>query len=146
MRRSQNFCTTANAKAPALFGRQNVPENRSILARSGEPHPLPGHKVPNHLRQDQSKKNRSNPLSKELYEEIIALNGFRFFTDSYLQFMSVMEKTSIVLPLRQYRRSAPYVRSALYDVGRQYSRIAAHTWSPLYQNDYALCASCASTL
>ena len=47
------------------------------------------------------KKNRSIPISKELYEEIIALNGFKFFTDYYFQFLSVMDKTSIVLPRGQ---------------------------------------------
>lgn len=47
------------------------------------------------------KKNRSIPISKELYEEIIALEGFRFFTDCYFQFLSVMDKTSIVLPRGQ---------------------------------------------
>ncbi len=47
------------------------------------------------------KKNRSIPISKELYEEIIALDGFKFFTDCYFQFLSVMEKTSIVLPRGQ---------------------------------------------
>mgnify|MGYP000954243868 CR=1 FL=1 len=47
------------------------------------------------------KKNRSIPISKELYEEIIAMDGFRFFTDSYFQFLSVMDKTSIVLPRGQ---------------------------------------------
>ncbi|SXF92804.1 integrase family protein [Klebsiella variicola] len=47
------------------------------------------------------KKNRSIPISKELYEEIIALDGFKFFTDCYFQFLSVMDKTSIVLPLGQ---------------------------------------------
>lgn len=47
------------------------------------------------------KKNRSIPISKELYEKIIALNGFRFFTDCYFQFLSVMDKTSIVLPRGQ---------------------------------------------
>lgn len=36
------------------------------------------------------KKNRSIPISKELYEEIIALDGFKFFTDCYFQFLSVM--------------------------------------------------------
>ena len=41
------------------------------------------------------KKNRSIPISKELYEEIMALDGFNFFTDCYFQFLSVMEKTSI---------------------------------------------------
>ena len=47
------------------------------------------------------KKNRSIPISKELYEEIIALDGFKFFTDCYFQFLSVMDKTSIVLPRGQ---------------------------------------------
>lgn len=47
------------------------------------------------------KKNRSIPISKELYEEIMALDGFRFFTDCYFQFLSVMGKTSIVLPRGQ---------------------------------------------
>lgn len=47
------------------------------------------------------KKNRSIPISKELYEEIMALDGFNFFTDCYFQFLSVMEKTSIVLPRGQ---------------------------------------------
>jgi integrase len=47
------------------------------------------------------KKNRSIPISKELYEEIIALDGFRFFTDCYFQFLSVMDKTSIALPRGQ---------------------------------------------
>ncbi|SWY72774.1 integrase family protein [Klebsiella pneumoniae] len=32
------------------------------------------------------KKNRSIPISKELYEEIIALDGFKFFTDCYFSF------------------------------------------------------------
>jgi site-specific recombinase XerD len=36
-----------------------------------------------------------------LYEEIIALDGFKFFTDCYFQFLSVMDKTSIVLPRGQ---------------------------------------------
>lgn len=47
------------------------------------------------------KKNRSIPISKELYEEIIALDGFKFFTDCYFQFLSIMDKTSIVLPRGQ---------------------------------------------
>ena len=47
------------------------------------------------------KKNRSIPINKELYEEIIALDGFKFFTDCYFQFLSVMDKTSIVLPRGQ---------------------------------------------
>ncbi|MGC9915418.1 tyrosine-type recombinase/integrase, partial [Escherichia coli] len=47
------------------------------------------------------KKNRSIPISKELYEEIMALDGFNFFTDCYFQFLSVMGKTSIVLPRGQ---------------------------------------------
>ncbi|HBQ6446490.1 TPA: tyrosine-type recombinase/integrase, partial [Klebsiella pneumoniae] len=47
------------------------------------------------------KKNRSIPISKELYEDITALEGFKFFTDCYFQFLSVMEKTSIVLPRGQ---------------------------------------------
>ncbi|HCI7632984.1 TPA: tyrosine-type recombinase/integrase [Escherichia coli] len=47
------------------------------------------------------KKNRSIPISKELYEEIMALDGFNFFTDCYFQFLSVMEKTSIALPRGQ---------------------------------------------
>lgn len=47
------------------------------------------------------KKNRSIPISKELYDEIIALDGFKFFTDFYFQFLSVMDKTSIVLPRGQ---------------------------------------------
>src|SRR5699024_2640557 len=38
------------------------------------------------------KKNRSIPISKELYKEIMALDGFNFFTDCYFQFLSVMEK------------------------------------------------------
>ncbi|VVK44560.1 Tyrosine recombinase XerC [Klebsiella variicola] len=71
------------------------------MARSGEPHSLPGHKVSNHVCQDQRKKNRSIPISKELYEEIIALDGFKFFTDCYFQFLSVMNMTSIVLPRGQ---------------------------------------------
>ncbi|HID4048524.1 TPA: tyrosine-type recombinase/integrase, partial [Pluralibacter gergoviae] len=47
------------------------------------------------------KKNRSVPISKDLYEEIIDQDGFNFFTDCYFQFLSVMEKTSIVLPRGQ---------------------------------------------
>lgn len=47
------------------------------------------------------KKNRSLPINKELYEEIIALDGLKFFTDCYFQFLSVMEKSSIVLPRGQ---------------------------------------------
>lgn len=47
------------------------------------------------------KKNLSIPISKELYEEINALDGFKFFTDCYFQFLSVMDKTSIVLPRGQ---------------------------------------------
>jgi integrase len=45
-----------------------------------------------------AKKNRSIPISKELYEEIIAQEGFRFFTDCYFQFLSAMDQTFIVLP------------------------------------------------
>lgn len=47
------------------------------------------------------KKNRSIPISKELYEEISALKGFKFFDDYYFQFASVMDKTSIILPRGQ---------------------------------------------
>ncbi len=47
------------------------------------------------------KKNRSIPISEELYEEIISLKGFNFFTDCYFQFLSVMDKTSIDLPRGQ---------------------------------------------
>lgn len=47
------------------------------------------------------KKNRSIPISEELYEEIIDLDGFRFFTDRYFQFSAVMDRTSIVLPRGQ---------------------------------------------
>ena len=47
------------------------------------------------------KKNRSIPISPELYEEIMELKGFKFFDDCYFQFLAVMEKTSIVLPRGQ---------------------------------------------
>ena len=47
------------------------------------------------------KKNRSIPISPELYEEIIAFDGFRLFSDCYFQFLAVMDKTSIVLPRGQ---------------------------------------------
>lgn len=47
------------------------------------------------------KKNHSIPISKELYAEIIALDGFRFFTDCYFQFLPVMDKSSIILPRGQ---------------------------------------------
>lgn len=43
------------------------------------------------------KKNRSIPISKELYEKIIALDVLKFITYCYFQFLSVMDKTSIVL-------------------------------------------------
>lgn len=72
MSRSQSYYTIANAKAPARFGRKNLLEYRSMLARRCEPHLLPGHKVPNHVRQEQGKKNRSIPIGKELYKEIIS--------------------------------------------------------------------------
>lgn len=47
------------------------------------------------------KKNRSIPISKELYEEIIALDGFKSITDCYFQFLAIMDRTSIVLPRGQ---------------------------------------------
>lgn len=47
------------------------------------------------------KKNRSIPISKELYDEIIALNSFKFCTDCYFQFLSVIDKTSTELPRGQ---------------------------------------------
>ncbi len=80
---------------------KNLSEHRSALARSGESHSLSGHKVPNHFRQDQRQKNRSISISKDLYEEIIISDGFKLFTDYYFQFLSVMDKTSIVLPRGQ---------------------------------------------
>lgn len=43
------------------------------------------------------KKNRSIPICKELYEEIISLDSFKFFTNSYFLFLAVMDRTSIVL-------------------------------------------------
>lgn len=70
---------------------------RRTLARSNQSYPLTGHQVPNHLCENEGEENRSIPISKELYEEIMALDGFNFFTDCYFQFLSVMEKTSIVL-------------------------------------------------
>lgn len=47
------------------------------------------------------KKNRSIPISKKLYEEIIALDGFKFFTDCYFHFLSMMDQPPIVLPHEQ---------------------------------------------
>lgn len=47
------------------------------------------------------KKNKSIPISKKLYKKIIALNKFNFFTNCYFQFLSVIKKTSIVLPRSQ---------------------------------------------
>lgn len=47
------------------------------------------------------KKDRSIPISKELYEETIALNDFRVSTACNFQFMSMMDKNSIVLPRGQ---------------------------------------------
>lgn len=46
-------------------------------------------------------KNRSIPISKELYEEIIALDGLKFFTDCYFQFLYMLDKTPIVLSRSQ---------------------------------------------
>lgn len=90
-----------------------------MLARSGEPHLLLGHKVPNHVRQDQRQKEPKHPISKELYEEIIVLDGFKFFTDCYFQFLSVMEKASILLPSRQLTQIFRHTFAAhFYDVGR----------------------------
>lgn len=42
-------------------------------------------------------KNCSIPISKELYEEIIALDGFKFFTDCHFQFLYMLNKIPIVL-------------------------------------------------
>lgn len=98
MNRSQSSYTTANTKAPVVkiclstgarwreavnLTRSQVTKYRITFART------------------KNKKNRNIPISKELYEEIIALDGFRFFTDYYFQFLSVMDKTSIVLPRGQ---------------------------------------------
>lgn len=47
------------------------------------------------------KKNRSIPISKELHDEILALEGFKLFDDCYFQFLAVMDRTSIVLPRGQ---------------------------------------------
>lgn len=48
-----------------------------------------------------SKKNRSVPISKELYEEIIAQPGNRFFSECYFRFMAAIDSTDIVLPRGQ---------------------------------------------
>lgn len=48
-----------------------------------------------------SKKNRSVPISKELYEEIVAQPGDRFFSECYFRFMAAIDSTDIVLPLGQ---------------------------------------------
>nr|WP_255519603.1 tyrosine-type recombinase/integrase [Enterobacter cloacae complex sp. P1B] len=87
------------------------------------------------------KKNRSIPISKDLYEEIIALNGFKFFTDCYFQFLSVMQKTSIVLPHgAAYPRFASYVRSTLHDVWRQHPCPAEDPRPSRHKKDHALCS------
>lgn len=86
-----------------------------------------------------AKKNRSIPISKELYEEIIAQEGFRFFTDCYFQFLSAMDQTFIVLPRGQLTRSAPYVRSTLHVVWRQHPCPAENPRSSRHKNDHALC-------
>ena len=48
-----------------------------------------------------SKKNRSVPISKELYEEIVAQPGDRFFSECYFRFMAAIDSTDIVLPRGQ---------------------------------------------
>ncbi|MEH3661705.1 hypothetical protein POV87_00570 [Enterobacter roggenkampii] len=40
-----------------------------------------------------------------------------------------------------YPRSASYVCSTLYDVGRKHSCTAKNSWSPRHKNDHALCSS-----
>ena len=47
------------------------------------------------------KRNRSVPISKELYEEIIAQKGERFFSECYFRFMAAIDSTDIVLPRGQ---------------------------------------------
>ncbi|MCS2172216.1 hypothetical protein MUU46_18165 [Scandinavium sp. TWS1a] len=39
-------------------------------------------------------------------------------------------------------RSAPYVRSTLYDVRREYPCLTENPGSPRHQNDYAICSPC----
>ncbi len=76
-------------------------KHRRTLARSRKSYSFTGDQIPNYLCKNEGEENRSIPISKELYEEIMALDGFNFFTDCYFQFLSVMEKTSIVLPRGQ---------------------------------------------
>ncbi|HHQ6536302.1 TPA: phage integrase [Serratia fonticola] len=47
------------------------------------------------------KKNRSVPISKELYKKLIKIGDGRLFDECYFKFMSVIEGTSIVLPKGQ---------------------------------------------
>ena len=85
------------------------------------------------------KKNRSIPISKELYEEIMALDEFQSSsTDCYFQFY-LMEKTSIVLPRGQLTTScAIRLRAVPHDVGWKHSGLTKNSRTPRYKNDYAL--------
>ncbi|MGC6387260.1 tyrosine-type recombinase/integrase [Ewingella sp. S1.OA.A_B6] len=47
------------------------------------------------------KKNRSVPISKELYKEITSIDGDRFFSECYFRFMAAIDSTDIVLPRGQ---------------------------------------------
>lgn len=102
MNKSWIFYTTANIKASILA--QVVKICLSTAARWREAANLTRSEVTKYritFVRTKGKKNRSIPISKELYEEIISLDGFKFFTDSYFQFLAVMGRTSIVLPRGQ---------------------------------------------
>ncbi|EKN5940830.1 site-specific integrase [Yersinia enterocolitica] len=47
------------------------------------------------------KKNRSVPISKELHDELVALEGDRLFSECYFRFMAAINTTDIKLPTGQ---------------------------------------------
>lgn len=71
------------------------------MAGSCESHSLPSHKVSNNFRQDQRQKEPQHTDQQRAIRGNHCLDGFKFFTDCYFQFLSVMDKTSIVLPRGQ---------------------------------------------
>ena len=96
-------------------------KHRRTLAWSRKSYPLTGDQIPNYLCQNEGKKNRSIPISKELLRRSWRSMGSISSQTAIFNFLSVMEKTSIVLPRGQLTRSAPYVCSALHDVGWKHS-------------------------
>nr|WP_230323653.1 MULTISPECIES: hypothetical protein [Citrobacter] len=99
-----------------------MPEYWCTLARSCKSHPFPGHKVPNHIRQNQRQKEPQYPDQQRAVRRNHCPGRLQVLYGLLLPvFISHGENLHRASTRTAYPRSAPHLCCTLYDVGWEHT-------------------------